>query len=36
MACTDSTCENRLLQKASARHPRDLLLPRLMSGEIAV
>jgi hypothetical protein len=35
MAYTDIS-ENRLIQKTFAENLRDLLLPRLMSGEIAV
>jgi hypothetical protein len=34
MAFTDINSEDRLVQKTSTA--RDLLLPRLMSGEIAV
>ena len=36
MAFTDINSEDRLVQKTFAEHLRDLLLPRLMSGEIAV
>lgn len=36
MGCTDINSEDRLLQKTSARHLRDMLLPRLMSWEIEV
>ncbi len=36
MVFTDINSEGRLVQKTFAEHLRDLLLPRLMSGEIAV
>jgi hypothetical protein len=36
MAYTDINSEDRLVQKTFTDHLRDLLLPRLMSGEIAV
>ena len=36
LAYTDINSENRLVQKTFAEPLRDLLLPRLMSGEIAV
>jgi hypothetical protein len=36
MAFTDINSEDRLVQKTFAEHLRDRLLPRLMSGKIAV
>jgi len=36
MAYNDIKSEDRLVQKTFAEHLRDPLLPRLMSGEIAV
>lgn len=36
MAYTDINSGDRLVQKTFPEHLRDLLLPRLMSGEIAV
>jgi hypothetical protein len=36
MAYTDINSEDRLVQKTFAGHLRVALLPRLMSGEVAV
>jgi hypothetical protein len=36
MAYTDINSADRLVQTTLAEHLRDLLLPRLMSGEISV
>ena len=36
MACTDINREDRLVQKTFAGHLRGRLLPRRMSGEMAV
>jgi len=36
MAFTDLNSEDRLVQQTFAEHLRELLTPRLMSGELAV